>query len=215
VDKKGLIVFIKQPQKGKVKTRLAQTLGDDFALAFYKACAEHTFSVIDELNASEHTIFIFYSGVDKRKITGWVNRDFIFKRQKGNDLGERMMNSFEEVFKHGVKNAVIIGSDIPGISLKIINSAFIALENSDIVIGPSKDGGYYLLGMKKINKNIFEGINWSSEKVFSQTMFKLEQKFKIKVLKELIDIDTENDLDEWMKISPENPLNIKIKKLLG
>jgi hypothetical protein len=213
VDSKALILFAKYPVKGKIKTRLAETLGDDFVYWFYKICAEHTFSEVDKLISVIDIIYFFYEGNKEDRVKDWVGRDFIFCKQSGSDIGIKMRNSFSRVFTSGIHKAVIVGTDIPDLTSEIIVEAFNSLNDCDVVISPSEDGGYYLLGMKKLYPFLFQDIKWSTDKVLNQTLDKIHTKgINKKVLKTLNDIDTEDDLKDWLNNSTSNSLlKIKIK----
>ena len=118
------------------------------------------------------------------------------------DLGERMKNAFMEAFDSGFKRVVLIGSDIPGLTLEFIEEAFTSLKEKDVVIGPSFDGGYYLVGFrdKKFSPQVFKGIPWSTERVFEETMKILEREgLTVHALKPLRDIDKIDDLREFQR----------------
>lgn len=207
----SVIVFVRSPKAGEVKTRLAKTTSDKFALGFYNACAENIISKIKKIQYLNR--FIFYSNKnDKDDVIKWLGSKFFFSAQEGNDLGSRMKNAFEKVFSTGAEKVIIIGSDIPDLSAEIINKAFAYLDGSDVVIGPSKDGGFYLLGMKKMHEELFEGIEYSTAKVFSETLSGIKElQLSCKLLPELHDIDTEEDLIRWLSESTENNIKKEIK----
>jgi rSAM/selenodomain-associated transferase 1 len=118
-----------------------------------------------------------------------------------------MKNAFEKIFSTGAQKVIIIGTDIPDLSKEIIIDAFVKLNSYDIVIGPSKDGGYYLLGMKKMNSQLFEGIQFSTASVLKETMIKVKElKLTYHLLPELMDIDTEEDLVSWLNDEYKNPI---------
>ncbi len=197
-DHDTVITFCKYPTETKVKTRIAETLGNKFAASIYKIFAEHTFR---ELLKTETVVpYLFFTEKnDKEKIEKWSGNKFILELQEGNDLGNRMYNAFKKVINKGSKKTIVIGTDIPDMSSNIIRNAMYALDNSDVVIGPSNDGGYYLLGMKKLYKNLFSGIEWSSESVLSLTLKKINTlNLSYTMLPELIDVDTEDDLKIWL-----------------
>jgi hypothetical protein len=111
-----------------------------------------------------------------------------------------MHNAFDTVFKRGYKKVIIIGTDAPDVSMKIVRSAISVLDNYSVVIGPANDGGYYLLGFKSKLIDLFSGIEWSTNSVFDNTIKKLNNsKIKYFVLDELTDIDTLEDLQNWLK----------------
>ena len=210
----ALIVFVKYPNPGKVKTRLAEGTSKDFASRVYKFCAERIFREISSLK--NFNKYIFYSEEkDKEKIIGWANNKFFYFPQQGNDLGKRMLNAFELVFNQQNQKTVIIGTDIPDLSEEIILDAIDSLDENDIVIGPSFDGGYYLLGMKKVYVDLFSNIDWSMDSVFKSTMQKIQSlSLSVKKLETLRDIDTKNELDKWLMRTSDEKLKRKISKLL-
>lgn len=193
-----LLIFIKNPQLGKVKTRLARSVGDEQALKIYKKLLELTRTATLETSVRR---WLFYSDfVEKRD--GWRAADFDKKVQTGGDLGERMKNAFREAFAAGARQVVIIGSDCPEISPKILQEAFEKLKYGavEVVVGPAPDGGYYLLGTNSFFPEIFENIEWSTERVLPTTL-QIAQKFgrKIHLLPELSDVDTEEDWLRWLQ----------------
>jgi len=213
MKKSSLIIFVRYPVKRKVKTRLARDTNDEFSYDFYKICTEEIIKQARGLKSFNK--YLFYTGAEeKEKIMSWAGPKFLYALQEGNNLGSRMLNAFELVFSHYAGKAIIIGSDIPDINPDIIYEADKQLDNADIVIGPSEDGGYYLLGMKKVYKELFENIDWSSNSVYNSTV-ETANKLNLKTieLKMLRDIDTKRDLDEWLNDAAENPLKRTIKSL--
>lgn len=210
----AIIVFVKFPQKGKVKTRLAKDKGAYFATEFYRICAEHILSEIKKLNKDNFTSYIYcYSNSEVEMVSGWIGKEFIVKPQIDGDLGQRMSKSFNELFNEGFSKVLIIGTDVPDINSNLINNAALKLDENDIVIGPSSDGGYYLLGMNSLNTEIFHDLNWSTSLVLKNTLDKINSlKLKADLLEELIDVDTNNDLNSWMKLC--NDLNNPIYKFV-
>ncbi len=187
----AIIIFVRHPELGKVKTRLAATIGNEKALAVYEFLLLHTFGLIKDLNTP---VYVFYADNIIREDI-WVSENVIKRLQQGNDLGDRMANAFTEVFKTGCSKVIIIGSDCYDLTTDLINEAFLRLEKNDIVIGPAKDGGYYLLGMNAPFKNLFQNIEWSTSTVLKKTIEKIEQnKYSVLNLPMLTDIDTEQDI---------------------
>lgn len=193
--KQALIIFQKNPVYGKVKTRLAATIGNEKALAIYRQLIQHTYLITHELKADK---IVFYSDVIDEN-DNW-NNEYLKQLQKGNDLGERMMNAFNYVFQKHYSNAIIIGTDCAELNEQMILNAFDNLNEYDVVIGPSVDGGYYLLGMKEITKHLFTAIEWSTNKVLNTTIERCHaNNLSYFLLKELHDIDEEKDL-AYMKV---------------
>jgi uncharacterized protein len=192
-SKKILIIFIKNPEKGNVKTRLAKTAGDETAYQIYKKLISHTLEVAEKLNIEKQLWYSDY--VDEND---GIDSDVFKKfRQSEGNLGQRMSDAFRSSFEEKCGKAVIIGSDCPGISSELLEQAFDALDSHDTVIGPANDGGYYLLGMNRFFPSLFDGIAWSTNSVFDQTMAAIEKMgLRGHRLPEMIDIDTERDLKE-------------------
>ncbi|MES2797993.1 MAG: TIGR04282 family arsenosugar biosynthesis glycosyltransferase [Bacteroidota bacterium] len=188
----ALIIFIKNPEKGKVKTRLADSVGEDKALEIYEILLNKTLEIVTNVNCKK---FLYYS--DKVvKEDKWNNNLFIKKLQKGNNLGERMLHAFSEVFaEDGIKNVAIIGSDCPSLPSTFIEKAFDELRYNSFVIGPAYDGGYYLLAMRALRYEIFEKIIWSGPYVLSDTLKKINKMVNTYyLLPALPDVDT---LEDW------------------
>lgn len=188
----ALIVFIKNPELGKVKTRLAKTLGDEKALAIYQALLKHTRETALQLDVSR---MLYYSSFIPEE-DEWSEEDFQKYIQYGEVLGERMYYAFEDALTVHDK-AVIIGSDCASLTPEIVQEAFDQLDRFPFVIGPAQDGGYYLLGMKRLQIELFTQIPWSTEQVFPETMARINALGKMAYqLPELSDIDLEED---WQK----------------
>ncbi len=194
----AVIIFAKYPEPGKVKTRLASSTDDVFAAKFYRICAEHIFREIHKIKISA---FLFSPISDnKNLVENWAGKGFIYKQQIGNSLGDKMRNAFDEVFKSGFKTTVIIGTDVPGITAETIGVALNNLETTEVVISPSDDGGYSLLGMKKLFPILFSNdIMWSTDKVLPVTLAKMnEHNINYKILPSLHDVDTLEDLKRFL-----------------
>jgi len=189
--KNQLIIFAKNPVLGKVKTRLASTIGDKKALEVYKELLDHTCSIASKVDVEKKVYYSDFINNDDL----WNNANFEQELQHGNDLGKRMSNAFKETFKSFNGKVVVIGTDCKELSTEIIDQAFSGLEYADIVIGPALDGGYYLIGMKSLEEKIFENIDWSTSAVLEQTIDKIDTKrLSFLLLKTLSDIDNEHDL---------------------
>lgn len=193
--KNALIIFIKNPRIGNVKTRLAATVGDVNALNIYKQLIKHTQNISLAAKADR---FLFYDDFIQHE-DEWEKENFTKLLQKGNNLGERMNNSFDQILSKYNK-ATIIGSDCFDLTAFAINNAFQFLDDNDVVIGPASDGGYYLLGLKKNHPFLFENILWSTPQVLKQTItICKKKKLKYFLLPTLSDIDVEDDLTSDQK----------------
>jgi rSAM/selenodomain-associated transferase 2/rSAM/selenodomain-associated transferase 1 len=214
-NEKAVIVFVKYPVTGKVKTRLAKSTGEEFAMAFYEECVKHTFKQLSELKNNNIDVFVFFDGTDdKAKFRNWINTDYNLLPQAGKELGERIINAFKKVFDYGYKQVAIIGSDIPDLGSNFINDALEKLSTNDFVLSPSPDGGYNLIGMKELNENIFINISWSTDKVIEETITKINSSgSSFTIVKTLLDIDTEQDLIQWLKSESNSELKEIIEKL--
>lgn len=191
MSKELLMIFVKNPIEGKVKTRLAKTLGPEKALKIYFELLEHTHHVSKGLAVDKA---VFYSD---EVLTGdvWDSGNFQKYKQEGSDLGKRMFNAFKLAFSKNYRKVVVIGSDCFDITPKIIKQAFDVLPQNNFVIGPTHDGGYYLLGMTALHTTLFKNKKWSSEDVFHDTLIDIRNmNGSYKLLPELTDIDTEEDL---------------------
>ncbi len=189
---KLLMVFVKNLQRGRVKTRLAKTVGDEKALEVYRVLLDHTLTIAKRVDCDKA---IFYSDYIE-ETDKWRKAKFNQFVQSGNDLGERMYNAFKQTFSNQYKSVVIIGSDCLDLNEHIITDAFDILYDNEIVIGPAKDGGYYLLGMRKLYKEFFINKHWSTENVLLDTLLDVSQlNVSMKLLPTLSDIDEEKDLE--------------------
>jgi hypothetical protein len=197
-----VLLFIKAPEKGKVKTRLSTHLNDEITLNLYRCFVA---DVTESLKMAKYTLVIaFYPVKLKNKVISWLGAEYSYTPQVGRHLGERMENAFKYAFMEGFNEVLVIGSDIPDITPSVINKAFEALRNHDAVIGPCFDGGYYLIGftIKTFLPDIFKGIQWSTERVFKDTMGVFSKKgYKVHVLPKLMDIDRIEDLMAFYKES--------------
>lgn len=184
--KEHLIIFVKNPVPGTVKTRIALTVGDERATAVYRHLLAHTQQITRSLSYKR----VVYYGDFINPTDGW--NEYEKRLQHGADLGERMRNAFAERFAAGATRVVIIGSDCLAIQPEHIRQAFRCLDTADIVIGPATDGGYYLLGMKQLHSLLFEHMPWSQPQLLEQTLAVLKQNTLTYEL-----LETLTDIDEW------------------
>lgn len=199
--KSTLIIFTKNPVLGKVKTRLASTMGDETALDVYQNLLQITRSASQKADCNR---LLFYSDFIPEK-DDWNPEFFAKHLQSAGDLGTRMESAFRFAFENGANKVVIIGSDCPEISNEILSDAFEALDEYDFVLGPATDGGYYLLGMQSPTPELFSQVKWSTEGVLEETIRRIREKEKsFLLLTVLTDIDTENDLKEFPFLSTGN-----------
>ena len=187
----ALIVFVRPPELGKVKTRLAKTIGDVRALAIYKLLLNHTQQITQPLNFQK---FIYYVDhvVDYDL---WNHPGYTKRKQSGNDLGEKMQHAFNELFEQGFKKVLIIGSDCYQLQTPIIEEAVNLLNTNGVVLGPTHDGGYFLLGMNEFHAQLFENKTWSTDQVLNETVSDLKSSnISYSLLNTLCDVDEEADL---------------------
>ena len=188
-SKNLLLIFTRNPELGKAKTRLAKTVGDETALEIYKFLLEKTRDVSFKVMSDKA---VYYS-VKVRENDIWDANVYQKYQQKGEDLGIRMLNAFKDSFNAGYKKVMIIGSDLYDLSSENIETAFNELNTNDVVLGPAVDGGYYLLGMNTLQENVFKNKEWGTESVRKDTLNDLFDK-KVKLLEFKNDIDVYEDI---------------------
>jgi len=195
-----LLLFTRYPEVGKTKTRLIPELGAMDAALLQKRLTERLIIQADLLatHPGIETI-VYYSEGDSDKMTSWLGpRKFV--AQTSGDIGQRMLAAFQHTFSGGVDKAVLIGSDIPDITADLLQQAFSSLIARDVVIGPSQDGGYYLIGLKagqspELLSLLFEKMPWSTDELLANTKSRLEQAgYAAAFLPTLRDIDLPSDL---------------------
>ena len=180
-----LIIFTRNPELGKVKTRLSATVGNEAALNIYKFLLQHTFSITKNLKVEKQ---VHYS-VKVRDNDIWNETIYNKKQQSGEDLGERMEYAIQKGFEDGFKNIILIGSDLYDISQLDLETAFNALKNHNFVIGPAEDGGYYLIGMNTMNSALFKNKKWGSDTVLKETLNNLKNEtYQLLPLRNDIDV---------------------------
>jgi len=217
--KKALIVFARLPVEGKVKTRLAKEIGDKNSAILYRVCAEHLFKEVRRIEKHETDLFLYYSEEnDISNIKKWIGEDFYFYAQSGESLGMKMLNAFQQIFEKGYDRIIIVGTDVPDIDSTLMLNAFDELDKKDFVIGPSHDGGYYLLGMKSLTADLFNDIKWGAERVLTSTLEKLNKtNASYKLLPKLIDMDMKKDIVQWYQMvnnKTKHPVKTFIEKII-
>lgn len=192
MQKHLIIIFVKNPVVGTVKTRLAESIGDLKALEVYQDLMEKCRQEALKVACKRH---LFYSKAIVA-IDAWSSEHFEKKIQVEGDLGIKISDACKTVFQEKGK-VLIIGSDCYDLTDAIIQEAFDKLDHTDVVIGPANDGGYYLLGTKQFHPELFQDITWSTEKVLEETITRAKSKnLSFVLLKELIDLDTLEDLEK-------------------
>jgi len=210
--KKHLIVFTRYPEPGTTKTRLIPLIGAAGAADIQRKMTEHTLLQVKRLSTQrELSVEIRYEGGDKHLMQTWLGQNFEYRPQGTGDLGRRMKRSFEDAFRAGATSAVIIGTDIPELTHGIIQKAFDVLQQKNMALGPAKDGGYYLIGLRKnsLSKAIpelFGGINWEAGDVLEKTIkIATHSGLSFTLLDVLQDIDHPEDLMIWEHLKHKNP----------
>ncbi len=187
-----ILIFTRNPELGKVKSRLAKGIGQKNALTIYKKLLQHTKEVVSQIDCER---WVGYS-VAVRPNDIWPAADFKKFQQQGDDLGNRMEHAFTKAFAAGHQKVIIVGSDLYDLRPKHILEAFTALDTHDTVIGPAQDGGYYLLGMKTLIPQVFSNKEWGTATVFDATLADLKDK-SLHKLEMLNDIDYAEDLKPY------------------
>jgi rSAM/selenodomain-associated transferase 1 len=201
-----ILLFVKYPEPGYVKTRLASCIGADAAAELYRAFIADVLSTVKI--AGFPFRICFYPEEKRELLLDWLGKEHHYMPQRGQSLGERMKNGFVDAFADGNERVIIIGSDSPDLPPSILREAFDGLSIHDVVIGPSRDGGYYLIGFKKDTflTSIFDNIPWSTPSVFSATMAILrDSALDVYLLPEWNDIDTVDDIKQLILRSSEGP----------
>lgn len=191
-----LIVFTRYPQPGKTKTRLIPGLGPVGAAELQRKMTERAMESVRQLQKEWLvSVEVCFAGGDVRSMKRWLGDDLSYCRQGQGDIGARMHRAFCDAFKEGMKRAVLVGADCPGLTTGILRLAFEALERCDLVLGPAKDGGYYLIGLVREVPELFEDIHWGTEKVLVQTMrVAKELGISVEFMDTLDDVDRIEDL---------------------
>jgi uncharacterized protein len=193
-NKKCVLVFIKFPERGKVKSRLSEAFDADMVLALYEC---FVFDLLETLKKETYSLKICFSPPEAYdSVVRWIGKGYTYMPQKGDNLGERMKNAFMDTFSEGYPEVVLIGSDIPDLNVEVLHEAF-AFDLYDASIGPASDGGYYLIGFtnRTFLPEIFTGTEWGTDKVLQQTMelFKRHQ-YTVRVLPVWHDVDRPEDV---------------------
>ncbi|WP_245327846.1 TIGR04282 family arsenosugar biosynthesis glycosyltransferase [Hymenobacter fodinae] len=190
-----MIVFARYPELGKVKTRLAAGVGPERALQVYRRLLAHTQAVTTDLPARKW-LWLAEAGPTADQSDPWVG--YQRRPQPPGDLGHRMQSAFSHAFAEGATAAVIIGTDCPGLTHEHLRDAYEALRTHEVVLGPATDGGYYLLGMKKVWPELFANKRWSTDSVRADTLADARRLgLQVHLLPELRDVDTADDLRAW------------------
>ena len=197
-----LILFTRFPKPGTTKTRLIPTLGPQGAADLQRKMTELMIQQAHLLTSDQPTdIFVYYEGGTALQMEQWLGKDLHYVQQQGKDIGQRMYNAFMDGYTDGAEHIVLIGCDIPTIDHVLLTQAFSGLMSHTAVIGPSTDGGYYLIGIHQqalpwLLSSVFTDITWSTSKVYKQTIAALHtHQVSFTSLPLLRDIDRPDDLN--------------------
>jgi hypothetical protein len=212
LKKNAFILFLKYPDRGAVKTRLANTLGNDVTYELYQCFLADISAITRRVKAQT---IIVYSGPEGVSFSDFPGIQCI--RQRGNNIGKRMYHAFLDVFARGFERCVLTGSDSPDLPVGQVNDAFDKLDSADLVLGPSTDGGYYLIGCKRqsLLPSIFYDIRWSTTNVFSETIKRIaESGLKFAQLPQWSDIDEFDDLKNFHERNINRSATSQVMKFL-
>ena len=192
-----LLIFLKYPTPGQVKTRLAASLGDHAASEIARACATMTFSRLASLRDEAVVCVDPPEALDRTR--AWLGPDWPLRPQQGHTLGERLAEATGQTFAQGARRVVVIGTDSPWLKASDVEAAFDALERADLAIGPTEDGGYYLIGLSRPARGLFEGIAWGTSSVSAQTLSRAcALGFSVQTLPRGYDVDRLEDLQRFI-----------------
>ena len=207
ITPKRVLLFIRAPELGRVKTRLEKKMDVVTVLGLYQCFVE---DIIQTLTSGGYDITVCFAPSHKESIVqAWLGPTIHVQAQTGRRLGEKMRNAFSDVFATEVDHAVLIGSDFPDLDIRIIHEAFAFLQMKDVAIGPAEDGGYYLMGFRKdtFDGDVFTGIDWGTEHVYRQTLQRIHDAgLNDHILPSWQDIDTYEDLTAFYHRSKANGL---------
>ncbi|WP_341730482.1 TIGR04282 family arsenosugar biosynthesis glycosyltransferase [Microcoleus sp. EPA2] len=191
-----LIIFTRYPAPGQAKTRLIPVLGKEGAANLHRLMTQRTIArALSLQNSRQLSVEIHYTGSSQQLMEDWLGTEIIYHQQSEGDLGARMLAAFQKSFNFGIEKVVIIGTDCPQLKEQMLAKAFDALNDKDLVLGPAKDGGYYLIGLRCLIPELFDGIHWGSSEVFAKTLaISQNLGLNIGVLPTLVDIDRPEDL---------------------
>lgn len=196
------MLFTRYPESGKVKTRLIPALGPDGAASLQRRLTVHcvqTAKIFTTCNTMD--FIIYFDGSTIPEMQKLFGEEFCYQRQSHGNLGQRMCTALSHSLGQGRRRVVLIGSDCPGITGQVLNSAFSRLTDHDLVLGPACDGGYYLIGLTALYPALFDDIPWGTERVLALTQARAARLgLKTALLEPLMDIDRPEDLPVWEEI---------------
>ena len=208
-----LLIFLKYPTPGEVKTRLAATLGNESAAEIYRACTEMT---LERLNGFRQDAWLYVDPPAALERTrGWVGEGWLLRPQHGATLGERLAKATGDAFASGAQHVVAIGTDSPWLTVQDMQDAYAALEQHDLGLGPAEDGGYYLIGLARPVPELFDRINWGTSSVYAETVAKAHTLgLRLRCLRLGYDIDRLEDLHRFLTEANNGDVSIFPSELL-
>ena len=188
-----IVVFVRAPVLGQVKTRLASETGAARALEIYRAMTEHVLGVMRSVGAR---VTVAYTPADAGPLMrAWLGDDVSHESQADGDIGARMAAAFASHVAGGADRVAIIGSDCPTITRETILTALTALDDADVVFGPALDGGYYLVAARTLHPALFRDVPWSSTRTLEVSLARAKEAgLRVAMLTPMRDIDT---IDDW------------------
>ncbi len=194
-------MFTRYPEPGLAKTRLIPALGPEGAAAVHAEMIRHTMATVDAFGAASPAVevSVWHAGGDRDRFEAFSGRGRDYRPQAEGDLGDRMRDAFNALLADG-SSAVLIGTDSPGLSPRILGDAFEALDTADLVLGPATDGGYYLIGLRRPAPALFERMPWGTAAVREETLARAARLgLRVRLLEELDDVDEPADLPVWYR----------------
>lgn len=206
-----LIIFTRYPEPGNAKTRLIPAVGAETAAEMHRQMTEYTLAQVKPLRQSRLlSIEVWFAGGDRTQMEAWLGGGLQYQPQPDGNLGDRMLQAFQSAFDSGVAGAIIIGTDCPEITDTLLVDAFQALQQTDVVLGPATDGGYYLIGLRRVIPELFQAIAWSTDLVLQQTVAIVEKlNLSLTLLPILTDVDRPEDLPVWERIQDTRSIDGK------
>ena len=189
----ALIIFAREPQMGQVKTRLQPALSAQSVLKLYQAFIKDTLVISRRINGADR--FIYFTGSRETPFLDQFAGEFTLVRQRGKNLGRRMYQAFLNCQRKDFEKMIMIGTDCLTVTVQDLELAFAKLDRFDLVLGPSRDGGYYLIGLNRNHPELFRRIPWSTSDVLQQTLDRAKAKgLAVTLLPSWYDIDRPEDL---------------------
>jgi len=192
-----LIIFLKAPREGLVKTRLAAGMGPAAALHAYERLVE---TLLEGLTTLDRVELRFAPDDAAGEVARWLRNGWCSRAQGTGDLGERLCRAFRDAFASGARRVVVIGSDCPDVAAADIEAAWVALATHDVALGPATDGGYWLIGLRELDEAVFRGIHWSTGSVLEETLAICRRRgLSVHRLRELSDVDAAEDWRRFLE----------------